>query len=1016
MNAQQVTKIDCCYEVGGKATIVINNGSSSSSSSSTSNTTSANTTNGSFNFELSVAANTSAGVYNSSEQLIRTLWSGVRYEAGCYTAQWDGLLDDGTQAPLVNYSIKILTNNVNYTWEGVIGNTSKDKSGDHILKGEGLEDMAIIGAKAFVATGYSEHAAAQKMFLTTDPQRFANDLATTTTQSTLHMCTDGTVIYWGGLNYYNNDSWIYGSYPADNANPYSTMVPFSSGVSESFSDASGSATYSNAISVVKSNSNGFISSMCVQKTGNYLFVARNGLNQLQVLNKTTGALVQTLIMPGIIGVECDDSNNLYATFAYISATSTTVESPASAKRYVINTDGTLGNSSVSYTNVTIPTVLGISADYSTISIYDASTSQIKSYSTSTNANVWTLGQVGGFTNNPYAANDKFYTVNFIRYQSDGSFWVGDKENFRTMHFNADRTYKEQVAWAPNSRSSSVDPNNPKRVFCGFVEFERDYTLPLSGTNGSWKLKANWKYNISNYNDYSRFMQVVTLNNNRTYSIVQHTTSGNPLEVYELTTTGARATGVSPFGYPGVTIGRDGTLFTTDNNSGKSMLAFKALLTGFTTEGNPIWGSRSVVATGPSPISIYDPAYVDQNSTGFTNSSTKYIWFNRNTPLVNESTNSTIGYHLGATKFGGNTFQWKASRGTYTGYQGTYPNNGDFDIGNNWGTSGNVNHSLTHAMVYDKDIFWNVNGEFWKYSYEINIWNHFYDDGLFIGQFGITGDVAAALGSNSEQMAGNAFGTAMCKVGNDYYIYHCDESVHAGVHSWHISGLNTIAEQKIPITLNAAVKVAVDASDMMVGLDFRKSGLTRSGNWSISPSSTSETTFSTGVHQYLKDFVDVSVSGSHTQVLLCNLNNTSTMASYTLTGSILMPDQPTIGDNNYNYLELLDKDQKLIGRFQVNSDSRNGYYTTWLFNNKTIAQGSLKDLYNASIRIAYQDFSYSYTNSTLTFKICNYPAIRVTTPFTIGANIAVPAYLRINEYSGGNQRHTMNLYKIKFSSN
>ena len=47
------------------------------------------------------------------------------------------------------------------------------------------------------------------------------------------------------------------------------------------------------------------------KSGNYLFVARQSLNQVQVLNKTTGALVQTLAITSPGRMTIDVNNNLW---------------------------------------------------------------------------------------------------------------------------------------------------------------------------------------------------------------------------------------------------------------------------------------------------------------------------------------------------------------------------------------------------------------------------------------------------------------------------------------------------------------------------------------------------------------------------------------------------------------------------------------------------------------------------------------------------------------------------------
>jgi hypothetical protein len=151
------------------------------------------------------------------------------------------------------------------------------------------------------------------------------------------------------------------------------------------------------------------------------------------------------------------------------------------------------------------------------------------------------------------------------------------------------------------------------------------------------------------------------------------------------------------------------------------------------------------------------------------------------------------FHLGGIKKGASNWLWKTARtlSQGTSYTGNYPSDGSFDIGNSVINPGNV------AMVVDRSIFWGYNGEFWK-SGQVNKYNHVYDNGLFIGQFGTTRNTVG-LAQASAGMAGNAFSPALVKVGSDYYLYHNDESDHNGVHRWKISGLSTIQEQTIPIT-------------------------------------------------------------------------------------------------------------------------------------------------------------------------------------------------------------------------
>ena len=77
-----------------------------------------------FLFSLKNTASTSAGVFSKDGTLIRTLWSGMSYSAGNHRSSWDGMQDDGTPAPAAGYDVRVLSGNVQYHWDGVIGNTS----------------------------------------------------------------------------------------------------------------------------------------------------------------------------------------------------------------------------------------------------------------------------------------------------------------------------------------------------------------------------------------------------------------------------------------------------------------------------------------------------------------------------------------------------------------------------------------------------------------------------------------------------------------------------------------------------------------------------------------------------------------------------------------------------------------------------------------------------------------------------------------------------------------------------
>jgi hypothetical protein len=112
-----------------------------------------------FSFNLPTDAVTSAGVYNpATGQLLRTLWNNVKYQQGMNYGVWDGKDDSGNVLPSgSSYQIKMIYHNVQYVWDGTIGNTSLNQSGPNVYRNFIQPmGMAIAGGKAFYAIGYNE--------------------------------------------------------------------------------------------------------------------------------------------------------------------------------------------------------------------------------------------------------------------------------------------------------------------------------------------------------------------------------------------------------------------------------------------------------------------------------------------------------------------------------------------------------------------------------------------------------------------------------------------------------------------------------------------------------------------------------------------------------------------------------------------------------------------------------------------------------------------------------------------
>lgn len=739
-----------------------------------------------FTFTLAAAARTSAGVFASDSTLVKTLWSGVKYAAGTYTAVWDGTNDEGQLAANGTYQVRVLSNNVTYTWEGVIGNTSTQNSGPNIHRGfERIFGMAIVGGTAYYAKNYSEGSPAQAKFLLaaqqTKQQIFPID---GTGQKTPFVVSDGTNVYWGGNDPFNAPlSFVFATKTSNDAETL-----FSSGLSLK---AKLGRTYVSAIDTVN-NVNSEITGMAVQKTGNYLFVAHKKLNQLHVLHKTTGARVQTLTYTGAAALTVDQNDNLW--MVYTSGGTARVE------KFQVNTDGTLTSLALVPAGLVEPLAVAVSPDNTTLVVADGGSSQqLKAYSNSTVTASWVFGQAGGYTNGAAVTNDKFYFSDvrgvlgtFISFQPDGSFWVSDSGNSRSQHYAADRTFLDRIMFLPHFYSCALDPNNPTRVFSDYLEFSIDYSKPLLPDNGSWMLKNNWGNSIplAYDNQFNRMNGVTTLSNGKTYTLFSNA-SLNKWQLAELTSTGmVRFTGVLiPIDnsqlYPDGSLRKVSRLIL-----GQPSVYTRKALTGFDASSNPLWGAETVAATSPV-ATTRDPGY----------------WGNPNTLKSGEVTTSGVtiafdgggahagfdNWHLGGIKPGTNKWLWRTAMSTTTDYTGPFPSNGPFDIGNG------VQYPGSRALAVGKSVFWGYNGEFWKGG-QVNKWNQVYEDGLFVGQFGITGAEVSGLES-PPMMAGNAFSAGMV-TGTDggTYLYHNDESFHSGVHRWKVTGLESISEQFVPITL------------------------------------------------------------------------------------------------------------------------------------------------------------------------------------------------------------------------
>jgi hypothetical protein len=747
-----------------------------------------------FSFTLDEPCKTSAGVFAPDGTLVRTLWSKVRYLAGTNSAVWDGLDDNSNPVAAGAYQIKVLQHNTEYVWDGAVGNSSAEKSGPTVHRGFWpMRDMAISGTNAFYVSGYNEGMYDFRNFLTTDPQ---------------HVKLAWYWVYSAQFNRNNSASgdvndlnWLWVAADSNRVyfacsgtpNPATLTVPNSYPgciVVCNVADNS-AAAFTSGVQILNNGANSplpsgiyvgtqpGLSGLSVQLNGNLLAASVTPDNRVYLVNKLSGTAVNSF-------------------------------SVASPGRLNFSPDGSLwvisGKNVVCYTNlglnptvaVTIPNfsqpfdVAVNPANSNLILVADGGASQQVKAFDHTGASVWTYGLAGGYqTNGVAVATNKFWFFDgenpgtFLCFAPDGSFWVGDGGNHRSLHFSVALNYIEQIMYQPHSYVACVDQTDPTRVFNQFLEFKVDYNQPLSQ---GWTLVNNWKANVDpchiSWNEGIR--EVTTFTNGRTYAYCDNSCYNNVLqELCELGANQLRFTGI----FPMVTnqgrwmsLGPDGSARATP--FGLSAW-YQSTLKGFDTNNNPVWNPESMIASASTGSSDPAPRCCSFGNVRETIST--------NNILISFDQSLNNGWHLGGVRVGASKWLWKASPAV------TWMNGcGTFEIANGVQYPGNT------AQAVDRQVMFGYHGEFFRNEGQASQHMHFYDDGLFVGQFGEASPGHSPYEGALPGFAGNADSPSLIKTTNgDYYVWVNDEAGH-GPMRWHFANAKNIRELIGSGTLGSAI--------------------------------------------------------------------------------------------------------------------------------------------------------------------------------------------------------------------
>jgi hypothetical protein len=698
-------------------------------------------------FVLNQDFTTSAGVYKSDGTLVKTLFSARRMFAGTNVVFWNGLDDNNQIAPASTYTIKMIAHNVQYVWENVVGNSSVPNCGESVHNGfEPIKAMTFNGTTAFYTSGYNENHLELNRFDTSNPNKLTKIFGPKTlitTDSITDVAADGSNLY-------------------------------------AMNSATVSVYSQSGLNVIRTvGTGGGNSHVEAQRNGNLLFVSKKSQNTITIYDKNTGSQTGSISVSQPDDLSVTASGDLW------------VISGTSAIRYSVNAGG--GTVAQTISGFGNPIAIACSPVDGTVLVADASTWQVKAFN-SGGSLIWTHGQAGGFANGPRVTSDKFYwvfqdqnkwfTTTFLQFQPDGTWWVGDTFLSRSLHFNMNRQLLHEIDYQPHTYLGSVDVNNGSRVFNRFTEYNVDYSKP---PQQAWTITNFWGYGLQTdcFGMEDGICSPITMNNGRTYALSYSTGSPNNgwrRRVVELTANGLRLTLSPDVGSYG-RITKDGSLYGQTGNGTQTY--WRKSFAGFDGNGDPQWNGQETLATAnvgngfltSDPASDRFPLLTTSDIVVVYDSSRR----TENTVLPHPGGS---GFHLGGVKRGSNTWLWKAM-----------PTFGPMD--GKGGCDSWVEYGGNYHMVSGRNIFAGFHGEFFQDAGQAGQFMHYYDNGLFVGQFGqplLFGVVVNPSGGS-----GNNFNPALVEVGADLFLYHNDEPGR-GSHRWKTVGASDIRELSSSITI------------------------------------------------------------------------------------------------------------------------------------------------------------------------------------------------------------------------
>ncbi len=802
-----------------------------------------------FSFILEEKSATSAGVYNEDNHLIRTLWSNVEYEAGTHKSSWDGKDDYGNFAPDGNYRIDVLANNVEYEhFVDVIGNTTDCSSWD-----TGLGSSASITDMAYDAATdrlyyCSDHVEGGYGLRYVDGESLSqNNLMDEykPNMTAFRVAVDNERIYWAseeiqfndyeGKGYRNFNSFIYAT--DEGATPYQfeygERQPSKwTNVETNPDDPSGPYPYAiNRYTVPYPEQNNRISGLEVQQEGNLLFSSYMDIGKVFVNDKNTGQLLYTYetAMPGGIALEGED-------ILWIAEQNE--DETYTVNKYSVGTDGTL--TYVSSIDSCFEKVMAMCASPKggKLAVSNGGVCDIVYvFDTSTGEIITTYGSGESYYTDPTVKDDKlgFESVlfsrdgisehTFVEFMSDTELLIGDSTNGRVYKLDISGevpTIMDSILYLRGGYSVSYVKNDITRIFGDDMEYVFDYEKAEQYAQGllpfeeAWSLKSN--YLLQRETMYpeikgtiaSKFDSATKLENGITYFRMKHGDEGKNY-LYMLVDNTLKATGID---VTNMDLHEDGSLWyrTYDGNE---CSFWKKNIESFDEQNIPAYGEPVLLAkivNDNDRITPYN-GNIAYSRVPVTDSG-KIIMLKSMGPSFDNTLNEKTPMHLGAIDISSgynNEWEWMASPRTHRGYQGFFPEDGYFDIGNG------VAYTTWNPVTYENNVIYHYRGEGYQ-GKQVNKFLHYSDSGLLVGVFGRTFyeyggqyEVGGSVWSGSimELQPSNSMCVSIVGVPDNSdvaYIFQNTEGQGGGVHVTRVTGLESISVQSSEVTYrNALVK-------------------------------------------------------------------------------------------------------------------------------------------------------------------------------------------------------------------